>query len=128
MRTAVMEASGDLPDLCERLRRDANARGVLVLDEAGEILGHSGAVGRLPEKALDAIADLVADVTASAAKNELADGDDLVAEIDDLQACAAPLGTRAILVVVFDDSSTLALVRLRMKRARDPILRTLEAR
>lgn len=124
----MTEAGNDLPDLCERLQRDASARGVLVLDESGEILGHSGALGRLPEKAVDAVADLVADVVASAARHELSDGDDLVAEIDALHACAAPLGTRAILVVIFDETSTLALVRLRMKRARDLILRSLEAR
>ncbi len=118
----------ELPDLCERLQRDAAARGVLVLDENGEILGYSGALGTFPEKVIEAVGDLVADVVRCAARRELTDGDDLVAEIDALHACATALGTNAVLVVIFDQTSTLALVRLRMKRARDLILRSLEAR
>jgi predicted regulator of Ras-like GTPase activity (Roadblock/LC7/MglB family) len=120
--------TSELPELCEALQRACNARGVLVLDGEGEILGHSGALGQLPDKALDAIADLVADVVAGAARRELSDGDDLVAEIDALQACAAALGPRAVLVVVFDQASTIGLVRLRMKRAKELILRSLDAR
>ncbi len=101
---------------------------MLVLGGEGEILGSAGEVGRLPDRAIDAVADLAADVLRGAARRELQEGDDLVAEIDALQACAAALGERAVLVVLFDQSSTLALVRLRMKRARELILRTLDAR
>jgi len=118
----------ELPELCERLQRDAQAEGVLVLGAEGELVGHSGDLGRLPDAAVDAVADLVADVLQGAARHELQDGDDLVAEIGELQACAASLGERAALVVVFDSSSTLALVRLRMKRARELLLRSLDAR
>jgi predicted regulator of Ras-like GTPase activity (Roadblock/LC7/MglB family) len=42
------------------------------------------------------------------------------------QICAALVGRKAVLVVVFDDGSNLSLVRLRMKRARELILRSLE--
>ena len=82
-------------------------------------------IAALPEPIIDATADSIANVLAAAARHELAEGDDSVAEVDSLRACAASLGQKAVLVVVFDDSSTLALVRLRMKRARDLLLRSL---
>ena len=49
------------------------------------------------------------------------------AQVGSTQICAASLGKKAVLVVVFDDTSNLSLVRLRMKRARELILRSLEA-
>lgn len=113
-----------LDEQCERLQRDANALGVMVSNEDG-LLGHSGLLGRLPDSILDAAADLIANVLAASNRSEIQDGDDLVAQVDPLSACAAPLGPKAALVVIFDEHSSLALVRLRMKRARDSLLRSL---
>jgi predicted regulator of Ras-like GTPase activity (Roadblock/LC7/MglB family) len=115
----------ELSELCGRLQRDAAARAVLVLDGEGRILGHAGEVVELGEPVLDALADLV---VAVARPGALGEGDDAVAEVETLRLCAARLGDRATLAVVFDSASTLGLVRLRMKRARELILRTLEAR
>ena len=118
--------SAELPEQCDRLRAEAVAIGVLVLAGEGDIIGHAGAIAALPDRACEAIGDLFADVVGSVARRELADGDDLVAEIDSLQACAAPLGNRAVLVLLFDGTTTLANVRHRMKHARDSLLRTLD--
>jgi hypothetical protein len=114
-----------LDDQCDRLQRDANALGVMVLGDDGGILGHAGAIAALPDPVVEASADLVASLLQAVARNELQEGDDMVAEVDELQACAAPLGPKAVVVVVFDDTSTLSLVRLRMRRARDLLLRSL---
>ncbi|MSP62369.1 MAG: roadblock/LC7 domain-containing protein [Myxococcales bacterium] len=118
----------ELPELCDRLQRDAGASGVLVLSDDGEILGHSGRIGELPDPVVEAVADLCADVVASVTRRELTDGDELVAEVGALNACAGALGGSAVLVVIFDARSKLGLVRLRMKRAREGILRSLETR
>lgn len=115
----------DLDDQCTRLQRDASAVGVMVVDKDGALLGRAGRIAQLPEPIIDATADLVVDCLGAVARNELLDGDDLVAELEDLSACAAPLGPKAVLVVVFDEGSTLALVRMRMKRARDVLLRSI---
>lgn len=77
----VAPEPSDLPDLCERLRADSDAIGVLVLAGEGEILAHAGALGSLPNAAVEAVADLFADVVGSVARRELSEADDLVVEI-----------------------------------------------
>ena len=118
-------AIANIDEHCDRLLRDASARAVMVINEEGAILGHAGAMATLPDSIIDAAGDLVADCLGAGRRGELQEGDDLVAEAEQLSACAAPLGQKAVLVVVFDATSTLALVRLRMKRARDLLLRSL---
>jgi hypothetical protein len=113
----------DLDEVCGRLQRDATARAALVLDGGGRILGHSGALSSLAEPVLDAIADLV---TQLARRGDEGD-EDVVAAVGPLKVCAARLGGRGALAVVFDDASTLGLVRLRVKRARELLLRSLDA-
>ena len=100
-------AAISLEDQCERLQRDATALGVMVVGDDGGILGHAGGVSKLPDAVVDAVADLVADVLGATARNEMQEGDDVVAEVETLGACAAPLGARSVLVVVFDATSSL---------------------
>lgn len=107
--------------MCGRLQRDAAARAALVLDGSGRILGHAGEISALGEPVLEAIADLVAQLGRGGA--ELAD-DEVVSAAGPLKVCAARLGERGALAVVFDDASTLHLVRLRVKRARELLLRS----
>lgn len=117
----------DVPELCGRLLRESNALAVLILGEEGDILGHAGQPAVLADAVVDAIADATAETVQRAARNEPAqDPDDHVAQVGAVQVCAAPIGVKAVLLVVFDGGSNLALVRLRMKRAREQILRSLE--
>lgn len=161
----------DIVELCSRLHREANAQAVMILGQEGEILGHAGTPGALPEPVVDAIADATAETLNRAMRRDKPDpaeratvpersdraeriptaptaplekmaprakmaepvdatdesaADDHVAQVGDMQVCAASLGKKAVLVVVFDKSSNLALVRMRMKRARDLILRSLD--
>ena len=123
------ELPGELPEvlqeLCSRLHRETNAEAVLVLSQEGEILGHAGSPGGLEEAMVEAIGDATVDSLARASADPEADGQ--VCKVGGSQLCAAPLGTRAVLVVVFGDETSLGLVRLRMKRARELILRSFEA-
>jgi hypothetical protein len=130
-----MSTALDMPDvgeLCDRLCREASARAVVVFGalaaDEERILGHAGATASLSDAVLDAVADLTAEVLGRTSSGELRDSDDLVQEAESLHLCGAALGARAALVVVFDEGSNLTLVRLRMKRARELILRSLEAR
>ncbi len=119
----------DVPELCARLQRETNALAVLILGEEGDILGHAGQPAALADPVVDAIADATAETLQRAARNEPPqDPDDHVAQVGAVQVCAAPVaaGAKAVLLVVFDGGSNLALVRLRMKRAREQILRSLE--
>jgi hypothetical protein len=149
----------DIAELCSRLHREANAQAVMILGQEGEILGHAGTPGALPEPVLDAVGDATAETLNRAMRRDKPDAgerasapessersdraqpaqraqpgetadaieaDDHVAQVGEMQVCAASLGKKAVLVVVFDKSSNLALVRMRMKRARELILRSLD--
>jgi hypothetical protein len=126
--------ASDLPDLddqCSRLQREATARAVLVVTPEGNLAGHSAGARGLRDEVVDAVGDLAA---ALLSRPEAPAGDaeeDLVAESGGLQLCAAAVGgasTLAALVVAFDAGTTLQTVRARMKRAREQMARSLEAR
>lgn len=117
----------DVPELCGRLLRESNALAVLILGDEGDILGYAGQPSSLADPVVDAIADATAETLQRATRNEPPqDPDDHVAQVGAVQVCAAPVGGKAVLLVVFDGGSNLALVRLRMKRAREQILRSFE--
>lgn len=117
----------DVPELCHRLHRETSAQAVLVCGPEGEILGHAGVPGELGDDALDAVGDAtVAVLRGGEAPEPTSDADDHVSRAGTMHLCAAPLGNRAVLVVLFEDESSLTLVRLRMRRARELILRSLE--
>lgn len=125
---SLQEQSGDVPELCGRLLREANAKVVMVLGLEGEILGHSGKLVALADVVLDAVADATARTLLAAAEGTPPAADeDHVHPAGKLQVCAAPLGAKAVLVVVYAEAASLPLVRARMKRAREQILRVLTA-
>jgi hypothetical protein len=117
----------DLPEVCDKLNRDAGARKVMLCAADGEVLAHAGVTGALDEHAADAIAQLVADVVQqSAALGQIPGADDVVVTLrGTLQACAAPAGPRAALVVLFDGSTSLERVRQKMRRARSVLEKSL---
>jgi hypothetical protein len=134
--------ASDLPDvgeLCRRLHRDTSAQAVLVCAPDGEILGHAGPVGALDDALIDAIGDATVETLSRAApaaaqsvdeageRGTVAEGEERLWPVGEMRLCSAALADRAVLMVAFVDESRLGLVRLRMKRARELILRTLEA-
>jgi hypothetical protein len=117
----------DLPEVCDKLVRDSGARKVMLCAADGEILAHAGVTGALDDSAADAIAQLVADVIQQSAQvGQIHGADDVVVTLrGTLQACAAPAGPRAALVVLFDGSTSLERVRQKMRRARTTLEKTL---
>src|SRR3954454_6876126 len=100
----------------------------MILGQEGEILGHAGSTGGLADDVVDAVGDAAAETLNRAARPDppphQTEADDHVATVGTTQICAASIGKKAVLVVVFDENSNLSLVRLRMKRARELILRS----
>ena len=124
-----MIASADLIEICQQLVRDSGGRKVLVCSTDGEILAHAGqegSTGTLDEPTGEAVAQLIADVVEGAtAGARVPATKDLVASLPGglpggLSACATSIGARAALVVIFDGrATTLERVRLKVRRARD---------
>jgi predicted regulator of Ras-like GTPase activity (Roadblock/LC7/MglB family) len=117
----------ELAELCDRLQREAGAHSLVVLSSEGEILGHAGPLGALSERVVESIADLAAAVLRAADAGDLAEDAQRLDQVESLHLCTTPLGRKAALVAVFEQSPNLELVRLRLKRLRDLILRRLEA-
>lgn len=121
-----------LAEACEKLLADTGGRRVLVFGPAsadGEIetLAHATAGrGGIDDAVGDQLASLVADVLQGAAQRQAAD--DIAATLGGgLGACATAVGARAALVVLFDEGTSLERVRAKVKRARDLLLRLVEA-
>jgi hypothetical protein len=114
----------ELFEICEQLRRDAGGKKVLVCGSDGEVLVHAGEAGMLDEDMAEAMAGVVADVLAAAAGGQPTE--DVAATLPRaVSVCVAPLGSRAALVLLFDGATSLDRVRVKMRRAREVLLKIL---
>ena len=130
-----MIASADLIEICQQLVRDSGGKKVLVCATDGEILAHAGqegSTGTIDEPTGEAVAQLIADVVEGAgAGARVPATKDLVASLPGglpggLSACATSIGAKAALVVLFDGrATTIDRVRLKVRRARDLIAKSL---
>jgi hypothetical protein len=128
-----MIASADLAEICHQLTRDSGGRKVMLVGADGEVLAHAGATGTLDEETGEAIAQLIADVVDGIQEGRVPATKDLVASVPGglpggLSACATAVGDKAFLVVVFDSrTTTLDRVRLKVRRARELLGKSLPA-
>ena len=107
-----------LEDALKRLRQDANARAVFLIDKNGQQIAAAGEVGQFDVTSLasltagnvaatDGLAKLIGEREFSVLFHE--------GQRDHIHISI--VAKRAILLVIFDDRSSLGLVRLRVKRA-----------
>jgi predicted regulator of Ras-like GTPase activity (Roadblock/LC7/MglB family) len=113
--------------VCQRLVRDANAKGVFVVDKAGQLIGEAGEMQDIDSTSL---ASLTAGCIAATGGLAKVVGEEEFpihfhqGERDNLHITL--VGGRIILVVVFDERSSLGLVRLRVKKAGSELARIFE--
>lgn len=102
----------------QRLVRDANAKGVFVVDKAGQLIGEAGELRGIDSTSLASLTAGCIAATGGLAKL-LGEEEFPIhfhqGERDNLHMTV--VGERMILVVVFDEKSSLGLVRLRVKKA-----------
>jgi predicted regulator of Ras-like GTPase activity (Roadblock/LC7/MglB family) len=102
----------------QRLVRDANAKGVFVVDRNGQLIGEAGELRGIDTTSLASLTAGCIAATGGLAK--LVGEEDFPVHYhqgqrDNLHITL--VSNRIILVVVFDDRSSLGLVRLRVKKA-----------
>jgi predicted regulator of Ras-like GTPase activity (Roadblock/LC7/MglB family) len=113
--------------IIQKLVRAANAKGVFVVDKAGQLVGEAGEMQGIDSTSLASLTAGCVAATGGLAK--------IVGEAefpihfhqgmrDNLHMTL--VGDRMILVVVFDDRSSLGLVRLRVKKAGGELARIFE--
>ena len=111
----------------QRLVRDANAKGVFVVDRNGQLIGEAGEMRGIDTTSL---ASLTAGCIAATGGLAKIVGEDEFpvhfhqGQRDNLHMTL--VANRMILVVVFDDRSSLGLVRLRVKKAGAELARIFE--
>ncbi len=104
--------------IIEKLVHDANAKGVFVVDKAGQLVAEAGEMQGIDSTSL---ASLTAGCIAATGGLAKIVGEEEFpihfhqGERDNLHMTL--VGSRTILVIVFDERSSLGLVRLRVKKA-----------
>lgn len=117
------EEQRQLDEACTKLVRDALAKSIFLLDDNGQILVAAGDVASIDTTSL---ASLVAGTTAATSSLARLLGEDEFpthfheGKRDNLHISL--LGESYILAVIFDQRSSLGLVRLRVKKASERLL------
>ena len=102
----------------ERLVRDANAKGVFVVDRNGQLIAEAGEMRGIDTTSLASLT--AGSVAATGGLAKIVGEEEFPVHFhqgqhDNLHVTL--VGGRVILVVIFDDRSSLGLVRLRVKKA-----------
>jgi predicted regulator of Ras-like GTPase activity (Roadblock/LC7/MglB family) len=111
-------------NVCEILHRDSNAKAVLLIDKNGQAMAQAGDTHELDVTSLSSLtAGNVAatgGIASLLAEKEFA-GQFLEGEKTSYHVSI--VGQRVILVVLFDERSSLGLVRLRVRKAAEVMVR-----
>jgi predicted regulator of Ras-like GTPase activity (Roadblock/LC7/MglB family) len=113
--------------VCQRLVKDANAKGIFVVDKAGQLISEAGEMRGIDSTSL---ASLTAGCIAATGGLDKIVGEEEFpthfhqGQRDNLHITL--VGGRMILVVIFDERSSLGLVRLRVKKAGAELARLFE--
>ncbi len=116
-----------ITQVCDKLSREANARMVYVIDKNGQLITASGETDKLDSTSL---ASLVAGEIAATGGLAKLMGEKEFSTLfhegsrDNLHISV--VGSRVILVVIFDNRSSLGLVRLRVKKSSEELVQILE--
>jgi predicted regulator of Ras-like GTPase activity (Roadblock/LC7/MglB family) len=111
----------------QRLVRDANAKGIFVVDRNGQLISEAGEMRGVDTTSLASLTAGCVAATGGLAK--IVGEDDFPVHFhqgqrDNLHITL--VSSRIILVVIFDDRSSLGLVRLRVKKAGAELARIFE--
>jgi len=112
--------------ICERLQRDANAKAVILIDRNGQSISECGETQHLDVVSMCSLT--AGNVAATGAIAELLTEPEFTSQYHEGTTTHVHLSVheRLILVVLFDQRSSLGLVKLRVKRANEELKRLLD--
>jgi predicted regulator of Ras-like GTPase activity (Roadblock/LC7/MglB family) len=113
--------------ICEVLQRDSNARAVLVIDKNGQAFANAGEVEQLDITSLSSLT--AGNVAATGAIASLLAEKEFAGQFLEGQKTSyhvSIVGQRVIMVVLFDERSSLGLVRLRVRKASTELVNVLD--
>lgn len=113
--------------VCEVLHRDSNAKAVLVIDKNGQAISEAGEVDNLDVTSLSSLT--AGNVAATGGIANLLAEKEFAGQFHEGERTNVHIsivGGRVILLVLFDERSSLGLVRLRVRRAAVELTKILE--
>lgn len=113
--------------ICENLHRDANARAVLLIDKNGQAMAQAGETDQLDVTSLSSLT--AGNVAATGGIAQLLAEKEFAGQFHEGEKTNIHLsiiGQRVILVILFDERSSLGLVRLRVRKASAELVNVLE--
>lgn len=110
--------------VCARLARDANAKAVLLIGRDGQPIADAGDVDELDVTSLSSLT--AGNVAATGGISKILREKDFSSQFHEGEKTNIHItlvGGRAILLVLFDERSSLGLVRLRVRKSSDEMVR-----
>ncbi|MCP4503010.1 MAG: roadblock/LC7 domain-containing protein [Deltaproteobacteria bacterium] len=116
------EEYNEIKRLCDRLTREANAKVVFLVDKNGQLIASAGETAHLDTTSLASLT--AGNIAATGGIAKLINEKEFSqifheGERDNLHISI--IGQRVILVVIFDQRSSLGLVRLRVRKASEEL-------
>jgi predicted regulator of Ras-like GTPase activity (Roadblock/LC7/MglB family) len=108
--------------IVDRLVREANARSALIIDKAGQFISSSGDTRQLDTTSLASLA--AGNVAATGGIAKILRENEFTTQFHEGEHANIQIqivGGRVILIVIFDNKSSIGLVRLRTKRAAEQL-------
>ena len=121
------EEQRQINEICEALHGDANAKAILCIDKNGQAIASAGEVDSLDITSLSSLT--AGNVAATGGIANLLAEKEFAGQFHEGEKTNVHISivsSRVILVVLFDERSSLGLVRLRVKRATGKLSSVLE--
>jgi predicted regulator of Ras-like GTPase activity (Roadblock/LC7/MglB family) len=122
------EEAQQIQVICDRLSREANAKAVLCIDKNGQPIAQSGETEQLDVTSLSSLT--AGNVAATGGIAKLLSEKEFSGQFHEGEKTNVHISivaARIILVVLFDERSSLGLVRLRVRKASDELTKILDA-
>ena len=116
-----------ITSICAALNRDSNAKTVLVIDKNGQAIATSGEVDHLDITSLSSL--IAGNIAAAGGIASLLSEKEFAGQFHEgerTKVVYTVVGGRVVMVVLFDERSSLGLVRLRVKKAASALEEVLE--
>jgi predicted regulator of Ras-like GTPase activity (Roadblock/LC7/MglB family) len=107
-----------IQDVCARLQRDSNAKAVLLIDKNGQMIAEAGETAHLDTTSLSSLT--AGNVAATGGIAKLLKEKEFSGQFhegENVNVHISIVAQRVILVILFDERSSLGLVRLRVRKA-----------
>lgn len=114
-------------EICDTLHRDACAKAVFLVDRNGQMLANSGQTAQMDTTSLASLT--AGNIAATGGLAKLLGEKEFAIQLHEGERDnihISLVGQRVILVVIFDERSSLGLVRLRVRRTSDKLAQVLE--